>query len=280
MDWWMAALRASRLAAFCFLVARYPIIPPVCFFVACDQPVADPDDTPGLPGDILLVRDNDDGVAVQGKLLEQGHDFRSRLGIEISRRLVGKQNRRLVDKRAGDSDALALAAGKFVRLVMDAVGQADAGQRLHRDLPAFVRGNAGINQRQFHIAQRVGARQQVECLENKTDFAVADFGELVVVHLAHAVAVQLVFAGGRRVEAADEVHQRGFAGAARPHDGDVIAALDVQRNFAQRVDDFPAHLVAPRNFLQSDQAHGCFGADSTTVPLTIFLPSSRSRLMA
>ena len=46
--------------------------------------------------------------------------------------------RGFVDQRAGDGDALALAAGKFVRLVMHAVRQTDAGQRFHCNLPAFV----------------------------------------------------------------------------------------------------------------------------------------------
>ena len=104
--------------------------------------------------------------------------------------------------------------------------------------------------------QRIRARQQIEGLEDEADFAVADFRELVVVHFADADAVQFVMAGGGRVEAADQVHQRGFAGAGRPHDGDVFAALDFQRHVAQGVDGFRAHLVAARNVLKADQAHG------------------------
>ena len=98
-----------------------------------------------------------------------------------------------------------------------------------------------------------GARQQVEGLEDEADFLVADFGQLVVVHLADADAVQFVVAGGGRVQAADQVHQRGFARAGRPHDGDVFAALDFQRHVAQGVDGLRAHLVAPRNLLEPDQ---------------------------
>ena len=61
---------------------------------------------------------------------EQRHDFRAGFGIEISRRLVREQDGRLVHQRAGDGDALALAAGKFVGLVMNAVGQADVAPAL------------------------------------------------------------------------------------------------------------------------------------------------------
>ena len=109
----------------------------------------------GVPGDVFLVRDDDDGVAFPRKLLEQRHDFRAGLGIEIAGRLVGQQDGRLVDQRAGDGDALALAAGKFVGLVMNAVGQADLRQRLQRHLAPFLGGHAGINQRQLDVAQRV-----------------------------------------------------------------------------------------------------------------------------
>ena len=205
-------------------------------FVAGDQAVADADDAPRMPGDVLLVRDDNDGVALLRELLEQRHDFLAGLGIEIAGRFVRQQDGRLVHQRAGDGHALALAAGKFVGLVMNAVGQADVAQRLQRHLPALVGRHAGINQRQLHVAQRVGARQQVEGLEDEADFPVADFGQLVVVHLADLDAVQFVVPAGGRVEAADQVHQRGFARAGRPHDGHVFAALDLQRDFAQRVD--------------------------------------------
>jgi hypothetical protein len=51
------------------------------------------------------------------------------------------------------------------------------------------------------------------------------------------------------------VHHRGFAGAGRPHDGDVFAALDFKRDAAKGMDGFRAHLVTPRNLLETDQTH-------------------------
>src|ERR1035437_3993876 len=108
------------------------------FLIARDQSVADADDALRVQGHFLLVRDDDDGVAPVGKALEQRHDFRAGLGIEISRRLVREQDGRFVHKRTRDGDALTLSAGKFVRLVMHTVGQADAGQRFKRELAAFL----------------------------------------------------------------------------------------------------------------------------------------------
>ena len=48
-------------------------------------------------------------------------------GIEVAGGLVGEQQRRIVGQRAGDGDALLLAAGELRRIVMAAVGQADLG---------------------------------------------------------------------------------------------------------------------------------------------------------
>ena len=44
-----------------------------------------------------------------------------------------------------------------------------------------------------------------------------------------------VAALARRVEAADQVHQRRLARARRTHDGDVFVVLDAQADAAQRV---------------------------------------------
>ena len=89
-------------------------------------------------------------------------------------------------------------------------------------------GHARVDQRQLDVVQRRRARQQVEGLEDEPDLLVPDPGQLVVVHLADLLAVQQVAALARRVEAADQVHQRGLARPRRPHDGHVLAALDAQ----------------------------------------------------
>ncbi len=95
------------------------------------------------------------------------------------------------------------------------------------------------------------------------------------------LAVQFVRAPGRRVQAAHQVHQGGFAGARGPHDRHIFAALDAERNLAEGMDRFRAHLIAPRNVLQTNQAHDDgLGNSAAAGPRVIFLPSSRSRLTA
>ena len=72
---------------------------------------------------VQFVGDHDDGDALVVEFLEHAHDFDARLAVEVAGRLVGQQQRRLVDQRAGDGDALLLAAGKLVGMMVGALGR-------------------------------------------------------------------------------------------------------------------------------------------------------------
>jgi hypothetical protein len=71
-------------------------------------------------GDVGFVRDQHDGDAsLLVQALKQAHDLDAGACIEITGGLVGEQDRRIVNQRARDGDALLLAArswfGKWVR---------------------------------------------------------------------------------------------------------------------------------------------------------------------
>ena len=61
-----------------------------------------------------------------GELAEDPHDLLRCRRVEIARRLVGEQDRRPIDERAGDGDALALAAGQLVGPVLHAIAELHA----------------------------------------------------------------------------------------------------------------------------------------------------------
>ena len=103
--------------------------------------------------------------------------------------------------------------------------------------------HAGVDERQLDVVQRRRARQQVERLEHEPNLFVPDARQLVVVHLADLLAVQQVAALARRVQTADQVHQRRLARPGRPHDGDIFAALDLNRHTAEGMHLLGAHLV-------------------------------------
>src|ERR1044071_10042617 len=113
------------------------------------------------------MRDDDDGLFLTDKVLEDADDLVAGLLIEIAGRLVGEDERRVVDQRTGDGDALALAAGELVRAVLGAVDQADALERFHGPLAPVAAAGAGVEQRELDILQHGGARPAGEGLEDE-----------------------------------------------------------------------------------------------------------------
>ena len=61
------------------------------------------------------------------------------LRVEVPGRLVGEQDRRVVDQRARDRDALLLPARQLVRMVVGAVAEPDQLEHLHGALVPFGR---------------------------------------------------------------------------------------------------------------------------------------------
>src|ERR1700731_835424 len=100
--------------------------------------------------------------------------------------------------------------------------------------------------------KRGGARQQIERLKNETDFLVSYVGKFVVIKRADPAASQPVAAGRWRVQASDQIHQRGFAGTRRPHDCHVLTAANIQGHASKRLYLFGTHLVRLPEVLRPD----------------------------
>ena len=74
---------------------------------------------------VRVVRHHDDRlVVIAVERLEQVQDLVAGLPIEIARRLVAEQQRRIGDDRARDADALLLAARQLAGIVVHALGRA------------------------------------------------------------------------------------------------------------------------------------------------------------
>ena len=78
---------------------------------------------------------------------------------------------------------------------------------------SFLGRRAVVHQWQFDVMQGSRPRQQIERLEHEPYLAITDIGQLIVVHAAHRIAVEVVASFGRRVQTTDQVHECGFAGA-------------------------------------------------------------------
>src|SRR5688500_12328481 len=107
--------RARRMASMNgTLVSRLSECDALCEGIAPliggDAPVTQHDDPAGMRRDVRFVGYHDHRLACAGQRLDHAHDLRRGSGIEVSRRLVGEENRRLVHERACDRHALPLAA--------------------------------------------------------------------------------------------------------------------------------------------------------------------------
>src|SRR5581483_4044187 len=122
-----------------------------------------------------VVRDDDDGrIQSTVKIANESEDVFTGARVEIARRLVGEEYRRVDRQRPGDRDTLALAARQLVGQMIDAMSQLHeieelTGARL--DLPP--RPPAQV-QRESDVFETGERRQQVEELEDEADLVAAD----------------------------------------------------------------------------------------------------------
>ncbi len=144
--------------------------------------------------------------------------------VEVAGGLVGEDERRVRDEGAGHGHALLLPARELGRLVVQAVAQAQAGQRIGGEsaarrpaaTPWYMSGRG-------HVLEGRRPRQQVVGLEDEADAPAAQRGQAVVVETAHIGAGQVVGAGRRPVEAAEDVHERRLARPGGTDDGHELA---------------------------------------------------------
>ena len=109
-----------------------PIFSKSCTFAgplsfAHDQAVAQRQHPLAFLGQLGVVRDEHDGLVVFFmQLVKEIHHDAARLAVQCAGRLVGQDQRRLIDHGAGNRNALLLSAGKLVGLVAHPLAHADA----------------------------------------------------------------------------------------------------------------------------------------------------------
>src|SRR5262249_14326247 len=151
--------------------------------------------------DVAFVRHENDRVSFGMKSIKQFHDFYAGLGIEITGGFVRQNNRWVVDESTCYCNALPLPTRQFVRFVVHAIRELPHSERFLRTISTVFAGHAAIDQWQLHIVQRSRSCKKVECLENESDFFIADMREFVIIHLADEPSVQVVFAFSGGIEA-------------------------------------------------------------------------------
>ena len=128
------------------------------------------------------------------------------------------------------------------------VGEPDRGERLRRPRLARRVADPERHQRRLDVLLRRQRRDQVERLEDEPDRAGPHLGHRALAEPGQLAPVQLKRAGGRPVEAAEQLEQRGLPVPGRPLDGQPLAVGDLQVDAAQRVHDVAALGVVLDDF--------------------------------
>ena len=228
--------------------------------VADDLAVGEEEHAVGDRRGVRVVGDHHGRLAEVGDhAAQEREDLAAGARVEVAGRLVGEHDRRPRDERAGDRDALLLAAGELGRAVAEPLGEADlVGELAH---PLAVRLAAGEREREHDVLGRREHRQQVEELEDEADVLTPQEREVVVGELRDVLAGDRHAALGRAVEAGEDVHQRRLAGARRAHDGGQLAGGDAEVDAAQRVDAGLALAVAADEAGRLDDGVGVLEED-------------------
>ncbi len=115
------------------------------------------------------------------------------------------------------------------------VGEAEALEVIHRQLVALGTGHALIEERQLDVLDRGLEADEVEGLENEADHPVAVVGGLALGQVLDQAAVDVVFARVVVVQNAQDIEQRGLAGAGGSHDRDEFPLVDAKVDSFQDV---------------------------------------------
>jgi hypothetical protein len=131
--------------------------------------------------------------------------------------------------------------------------QAHPVQGLQRPAAALGLSDPGVHQGDLHIFHQIQLGQQVVLLKDKAQQLVADFGQLVFVHLAHIPAVQQIGPLRGDVQTADDVHAGGLAGAGGAYNGHELPPADLKGDVVRCHHGGVPHVVVLAHLLKLNE---------------------------
>ncbi|GAA3216905.1 hypothetical protein GCM10020256_19520 [Streptomyces thermocoprophilus] len=172
-------------------------------------------------GLLLVVRDMHEGDADLGlDALELQLHLAAQLQVEGAERLVEQQHLRVVDQRAGHSDALLLAAGELVGFLPGLLAQLDQLQHL-LDLLLHAL-DAASAQTEGDVLEDVEVREEGVGLEHRVH------GPLVRRQRGDVLVAEVDGAAAGFLQAGDHAQGGGLAAAGRAEQGEEGALRDGQ----------------------------------------------------
>ena len=200
-----------------------------------------------VPHQFAVVRRDEHGRAAGVDVTEQVHDLEREIRIEVAGGFIGQDERRLVDQRPRDRDALLLAAAELQGVRVHPVLEAQPLEHLEGPALLLHRRGAQHAGHEPDVVQHGLRRDQLEVLEDEAD------GAPVGLRLARRQLRQVPPRDfhrpfRRQLLPQQEPKQRRLAGAAGPGEEDEFSLFDDERHIPQGVDPAAVHLREVRRF--------------------------------
>jgi hypothetical protein len=130
-------------------------------------------------------------------------------GIQVTRGLVGKQNRRLSNERTRKRDALLFAARQLPRIVPCAGSQPDALERVQSRAASL--GATRQFQRKHDVFEGSEGRDEVKRLEHEPDALRSEAGTAIFVQSCEVLTLEQHAPAAGQIQASQQRKQRRFA---------------------------------------------------------------------
>ena len=189
------------------------------------------------------------GAGAAVKVEELALHGSAQMHVEIGQRLVQQHHGRVGRKAAGQSNALALAAGQIRRGAAAKSLHAHGCQRLAAAARPLRRADTGHLQRIADIFLHAHVRPQGVVLEDDADVAL--FRRHTCGRGGHLAPAKPDGAGVQRLEARDQPQHRRLAAAGGAENGDELPVVDRQGHPVHH----PLAAIAPGNIRQFDSSH-------------------------
>ena len=181
------------------------------------------------------MRDHEHGgaqAAVEGlQALEQQA---SALGVEGTGRLVGHNHGGVGDERASRGNALLLAAGHLVGILVEHLTDGQARCHILHAGRNLCRVCAGDGERQGDVLACRERIEQVGVLEDKAELLAAELRKLGLLHACYVLPVDADRATCGAIDGRHAVEQGRLARARSAHDANKFAAVDGKADVVER----------------------------------------------
>ena len=165
---------------------------------------------------------------------EQFQDLGATLAVEGTGRLVGQDDRGVVDERPRDRESLPLATGQDGRKLLCSVAEPEQIQGVTSPRHHGRSAQAPEHRSEGNVLEGGDTVQEVEELEHYADVMTTELGKPVLITPTDLLIVDYDRALVWLLEAGEHIQQRRLAATRRSHKRNEFAALDDDVHIAQR----------------------------------------------